>query len=280
MGIADGARGIALHAWRALGRATRALRSASSTTDPAVLAREHRLAESRPYFRQLRNRYAGRRGFVIGNGPSLLVSDLERLVNEITIASNKVYLAYPQTAWRPTLFTIADPLVWEKVRATVGQHQGEVIVPSYLEPATAPGARVVTFRDLGNAADLEDPSEIPFSSDAEAGVFGGYTVTYENLQLAVHAGLNPIYLIGCDHYYAGESDAGKDTPVIAGTQNNHFLPNYRAPGEVVNPAPIAAMTRSYEYAREYATAHGIEIFNATRGGHLEVFPRAAIDSLL
>jgi hypothetical protein len=57
------------------------------------------------------------------------------------------------------------------------------------------------------------------------------------------------------------------------------LPNYRSPGEVVNPAPIAEMTRSYERARRFGRSNGIEILNATRGGHLETFPRVAFDAL-
>lgn len=278
MSLGDGALELARGARRLLGRAKRAL--LAPPPDPAVAALERRIAASRPYFESLRNRYAGRRGFVIGNGPSLRVEDLDRLGGEITIASNKIFLAYPQTGWRPTLYTIADPLVWEKLRATLGEHQPVVIVPSYLDAEAVHGTRVETFRDLGNAADTGDTSGIPFSNDATRGLYGGYTVTFENLQLAAHMGLNPIYLIGCDHYYAGESNVVKDSAVTTGTERNHFLPGYRVPGEVVNPAPIAEMTQSYRYARAYADRHGIQIYNATRGGYLEVFPRVAIDSLL
>jgi hypothetical protein len=139
---------------------------------------------------------------------------------------------------------------------------------------------VKTFRFLGCTADAKTVDSIPFSNDACLGFYGGYTVTFENLQLAAHLGLNPIYIIGCDHYYAGESGIKKDSPVITGQQQNHFLPGYRSPGEVVNPAPIAEMTHSYESAQRFALRQGIQIFNASRGGHLEVFPRISLDMLL
>ena len=35
----------------------------------------------------------------------------------------------------------------------------------------------------------------------------------------------------------------------------------------------------YQKAKQYADAHGIKIYNATRGGKLEVFPRVDFDSL-
>jgi len=47
---------------------------------------------SRRYWASVKGRYAGRRGFVIGNGPSLKAADLELLRDEVCIASNKIYL--------------------------------------------------------------------------------------------------------------------------------------------------------------------------------------------
>ena len=36
---------------------------------------------------------------------------------------------------------------------------------------------------------------------------------------------------------------------------------------------------AYQSAKKYADAHGIKIYNATRGGNLEVFERVDFDSL-
>ncbi|MCL5269955.1 MAG: hypothetical protein M1457_05215, partial [bacterium] len=56
----------------------------------------------------LRDRHRGRRCFVIGNGPSLTLADLERLRGDVTIAANKIYLAFPRVAWRPTYLVVID----------------------------------------------------------------------------------------------------------------------------------------------------------------------------
>ena len=68
------------------------------------------------HFRSLKGKYAGRRGFVIGNGPSLCIDDLARLTDEITVASNQIYLAFDKTPWRPTFYTIEDAVLWDKIR--------------------------------------------------------------------------------------------------------------------------------------------------------------------
>ena len=99
-------------------------------------------------------------------------------------------------------------------------------------------------------------------------------------KFAVHLGLNPIYLIGCDHSYPGEVNVVHGQKVVAPTTSSHFLPNYRQPGEIVNAAPIEVMNEAFQCAREYAESHGIRILNATRGGKLEVFERCDLDSLI
>jgi hypothetical protein len=242
-----------------------------------AIKRKTRVRRSKAYFDCIKNKHAGRRGFVIGNGPSLQIKDLEKLVNEVTIASNKVYLAFDATSWRPDYFTVVDRLVWEKVQSDLAPLQLSPIIPSYLHELQSPSQ---TVRHLGSAADayLADRT-INFSDDLSNGMFGGYTVTFQNLQLAVHLGLNPIYIIGCDHFYSGEAGIEQGKPTTHKSKSNHFLPNYRAVGEIVNPAPIEKMNAAYAVAATYAKQNGIQIFNATRGGHLDAFPRTDFDAI-
>ncbi len=233
---------------------------------------------SRRYWASVKGRYAGRRGFVIGNGPSLKAADLELLRDEVCIASNKIYLIYGQTSWRPQFHTMIDPLVLAKIGGTIQEHVPWTIVPEGFAHLV-PRARKVTYPHIGGVT--EPPRGEPlFSVDAGAGIFCGYTVTYDNLQLAVHLGLNPIYLLGCDHYYSGEGKVVANQAIRAGEVSNHFDPNYRQPGEVVNPAPIEIMTAAYEHARLFAERSGWVIRNATRGGYLEVFERTMLEEAL
>lgn len=233
---------------------------------------------SKSYFDSLRNIHQGKRGFVIGNGPSLKLPDLDRIKDEVTIASNRVYLAFDQVQWRPTYFTIADPQVWRKYGPELHEFFEQVHIPSCLKPWPGITIKKRQWYPL-------PPVPMPFdgkpcfSNNFADGAHGGCTVTFDNLQLAVHLGMNPIYLIGCDHYYEGESGTGAEGSVYSKGEQNHFISGYRKVGEKAGAAPIPKMTNAYVHAREYGKANGIQIFNATRGGHLEVFPRVDFDSL-
>lgn len=224
------------------------------------------------YWEKIKGKYKGKRGFVICNGPSLSMTDLDYLENEITISSNKIYLAFEKTKWRPTFFTVADPLVWEKIRADINNHLDIVHLSNYLGGNT--NARIIYWRILIKKRGVEC-----FSDDMSLGSYGGSTVTFNNLQLAVHLGLNPIYLIGCDHHYPGEKNVKSMKPIIQGIGKTHFVENYRKPGELVLPAPINKMEIAFKEARKYSDRTGVKILNASRGGKLEIFERIIFEQI-
>lgn len=240
---------------------------------------KRRVAQSSAYWDALKDKHKGQRGFVIGNGPSLKIEDLDRLQGEICIASNKIYLAYDSTDWRPTYWTLADALLWPKVRDKFSKGDSLIHLPDLFPESNARlRQRIVYWKDW-NQKNLDlDALEYQFSGDAADGFYGGCTVTYQNLQIAVHLGLNPIYIIGCDHYYGGEEGSDPHGTIEATTQN-HFHPDYRKPGEIVETAATEYMNKAYRRARIYADRHHLRIYNATRGGFLEVFERRNLDSL-
>jgi hypothetical protein len=231
--------------------------------------------KSKAWWREHKDAHYGQRGFVIGNGPSLKFSDLDSLQGEVCIASNKIYLAYPHTVWRPSYLTCSDKLVWSKIQEDLPGKTELIFALSTMDMSLA-RVPVVVFRHRGSIfADNEG-----FSFDSTEGQYGGRTVTYHNLQMAVHLGLNPIYLIGCDHYYQGEQAARNGGQVVHAGQQNHFVPNYRQPGEKVNMAPMVEMNAAYKHAAKKCSERGIKILNATRGGHLEAFPRVDLANVL
>lgn len=250
--------------------------------------RKVRIDHGAKYYKSIKNKFSGQRGFVIGNGPSLRISDLDALQDEVCIASNKIYLAFDKTDWRPSFHTIVDALLWAKLKDTIGEIISPVLIPSYLECDSNCSADVKVFKHLGPAPFSDNLAErIPFSDDFSIGAYGGYSVTYENIQLAVHLGLNPIYIIGCDHFYAGEEDVkeasqdDKREQIIAAPEtSNHFVKNYRQPGEIVSVASTEKMNISYKLANKFAGANNITLINATRGGFLEAFPRDDFDKIV
>lgn len=109
-----------------------------------------------------------------------------------------------------------------------------------------------------------------FSEEFQKYAYDGRTITYTCLQMAVYMGFKEIYLLGVDFNY---------TPDVY-AEANHFA-GYHPEGDSVrrNPFPREKQILAYESAKKYADAHGINIYNATRGGKLEVFERVRFDEL-
>ena len=236
-----------------------------------------RALPDRDYWRGLKDRYKGQAGFVIGNGPSLKIEDLTEIKKHgfVSIASNKIYLAFDQTDWRPNIYTIADNLVWEKIKDSVHDDIELVHIASKLDK-TGANKPIRYWNTLDNNYSGK-PSF--FASDISKGMNTGATITYENLQIAVYTGLNPIYIIGCDHFYEGEDSYENGVMIEQSDKQTHFIKGYRTPGEVVWAATIDKMSKAYATAKNYSDKFGIKIYNATRGGHLEVFERINLDQV-
>lgn len=243
----------------------------------ADLERPNRLALS-----ALRNVHAGRRCVIVGNGPSLRIADLDRLRGEITFGSNKIFLAYDQTGWRPTYYSVEDHLVLRNCQAEIAALQGSFkIFPAQMRDFghhAADTLFVPLLPPLSFAQPLSDPDFPGFSTDLAHGIRWGSTVVYSQIQMAVHMGCTEIVLIGLDHRYDLPDRKLGRVYVDAG-ERNHFHPDYRQPGELWHQPNLDVLEVSYTRAREVCAARGIAIRNASRDSALTVFDRVDFDTL-
>jgi hypothetical protein len=92
------------------------------------------------------------------------------------------------------------------------------------------------------------------------------------IQFAAYMGFKEIYLIGVDCNYS----AGND--VI--TEKSYFNPRLFNNNRSYAPPEVDTNLLAYARAREVCDKRGIKIYNATRGGKLEAFERADLDSVL
>jgi len=213
---------------------------------------------------------------VVGNGPSLKIEDLEALAGIPAIASNKINLVFPKTTWRPRLYTINDSLLMHKLPREHYEDFGEVLLPDAFR-FMCRARKALTWRYL-----LDPEGERKYVSGNEElsptnGFFTGYTVTVPNIELAIWAGAKRIYVIGVDHSYRSENVMKGGKRSAHGGGADHFDPNYRKPGEVVNTAPIDGMERGYHYARVLADKRGVEIINISRKSALTTFERGTVE---
>lgn len=64
----------------------------------------------------LRDKYKGRRCFIVCNGPSLRIEDLDKIHEngDISIAMNMIGRCFDKTKWRPTVLMASDGCVLHK----------------------------------------------------------------------------------------------------------------------------------------------------------------------
>lgn len=216
-----------------------------------------------PKLESLKNLHEGKRCFLVATGPSLLIEDLNLLKknNEICISVNSIFKAFDKTKWRPDYYTVSDAIFASKNRTVIDALDIPYkLVSDYCVEFWEHRHDENTIKYHHSASDYC----YDFSEDISRVSYGGYTVTYICMQLAVYMGFKEIYLLGTDCSY------------IKGSQNNYFVkedkPDYTYHGE-------DKMLPAYQSAKQYADAHGIKICNATRGGRLEIFERVNFDSL-
>ncbi|MDR3349491.1 MAG: DUF115 domain-containing protein [Acidaminococcales bacterium] len=228
---------------------------------------------------QFKDKHKDKRCFVIANGSSLSVNDLNMLKNEITFAVNKIFLIFDKTDWRPTYYICQEDLLFESIQDEICReiHCDKFFsLPAVLELDEFKLTNSDYFYfQLDSSHRWRLDSKPGFSEDI-ALIRSGESVIYTCIQFAAYMGFSEIYLLGADNTM---------TPVVKLNgeiiRHNydwlHFDSNYR-PTDIYMPQ-IDVINAAYGTAREYADSHGIKIYNATRGGKLEAFERVNFDNL-
>lgn len=225
-------------------------------------------------------KYQGERCFIIGNGPSLKVEDLDKLEQngEYCFACNKIYKVYGKTKWRPDFYACTDSAVFGQNYVSILNQKG----PQKFFSAGLPFQNKIR-KDPENIVlnyATKDIQKTRFNPKATY-IFSGGSVTYVLINLAWALGFREIYLIGCDHSYGFFAGKTQNSAIsTAETNQDYFMKNYMRPGEKINIGDLDRSSQGYTIAKNYIESHGGRIYNATRGGKLEVFERVDLDKIL
>lgn len=239
--------------------------------------------------RQYRNKHQGERCFIIGNGPSLEIRHLDRLHQnrEVTFASNKIFLAFEQTQWRPTYYSAEDYNIVIPYKETLEAFPKSTIVflPDYLDYLT-PRLKAALYYHMiwhiPRVKEFDYPNPPEFSPNALLGIYSGCTVSYILIQLAWFMGFREIYLLGMDFNYTVPRNATQEKPgsfITTGQENNHFIKNYLQPGDHWSVPRVPMMLKAMEAAANYAQSHGGKIYDLSLTGKLTCFPKKQLESL-
>jgi hypothetical protein len=231
-----------------------------------------------------KNKHKNKRAFVIVNGPSLREQDISNLENEVTFVVSGFWRHEIVKKWQPTYYSLLDSNLFKSDKSTLifyKKLRERIFDSIFFVPLLRGFDTVKKFNLLpeekvhyvATAGDFDTDNDLTKVVQSFAGV------SAFSLSQAIYMGCNPIYLIGFDHDYLANRGIDK-----------HFYE-----GGTVTDDPGASLLdriaydeemkanlrlwRNYRSLKVIAEKKGIKIFNATKGGYLDVFPRVDYESI-
>lgn len=229
---------------------------------------------------KLRNTHQGESCFIIGNGPSLTVEDLNTLHEKgiDTFAVNRIYQIFPKTDWRPTYYVSTDHVMIRDKLAEVDQIPAKIkFIPlqnRYYLGIKVKGATHFFRNDLREKDQPEG-----FSLDCTEQVNMRGTVTIACMQLAMHLGYKHIYLLGIDHNFDKITTENGEV-VIDPSVKNYFIEGYDDDVATEVTHNLGNTTRAYYDVRRFIDNTDVHIYNASRQTKLEAFDRITFEEAL
>lgn len=239
--------------------------------------------------RRFRGIHAGKRCFILCNGPSVNAEELAPLAHEICFSVSNFYKHPLYEQLRPRYHCVPSVLpphtdeeitAWfqEMHRATLeatvflGSRQASLVQRQHLFPD-----RDVAFVHM-DAGHLPTPSNI----DISKGVVRVQSVPIMCLAIALYMGFREIYLLGTDHssiwtgeyhYCFDRKDLVLKDPFIDGNgRNNYDL--------ILEFQVHLRLWEQYRALRQIADSRGVQIVNLAQGSRLDVFPKGFLAEVL
>ncbi len=233
--------------------------------------------------KDLKDRFKGKRCFIIGNGPSLNKIDLSLLKNEYTFGVNSIFIK-EKDGFKPTFYVVEDSHVMRDNQKEINDFEVEYkFIPTTYHKMITNKKNVITYNmNEGFYQPYSPNNEYPrFSNNASIQLFCGQSVTIINLQLAYYMGFSEVYLIGMDFSYVIPDSAIVDGDNILSTEDdpNHFDSTYFGAGKSWHDPKLHNVMKSYKLAKTIYEIDGRNVYNATVGGKLELFERKEFESL-
>lgn len=219
---------------------------------------------------KFREIHKGEDCFIIGNGPSLNKTDLDKLKDHHVFGLNKIHLIFDKyPSLKLSYHVIVNPLVIEQVQQELNNNVFKC--PIFL---SFEGCKDIQFSNP-DIHKLFTSNTWSFYLDIAAPISEGYTVTYVAMQIAFYMGFKNVYLVGVDHNFK-QTGRPNEEQNFKGDDHNHFHPDYFK-GMQWHLADLEGNEASYAMARHQYHRHGREIYDATIDGKLQIFQKISFD---
>ncbi|MGI6069345.1 MAG: 6-hydroxymethylpterin diphosphokinase MptE-like protein [Blautia sp.] len=228
------------------------------------------------------NAHKGERCFLVGTGPSLVPEDLDKIQGEKAFGCNMLYKLYPKTSWRPDYYCMTDRVYAKYQSQEMLKHvEAPVFTPkSAYRRMPVHGEQVIYVNDIYDYNTYKPRGKMLSYCWLKA------SVMLFMLEMAVYMGFTEIYLLGvdCTNTYRPDGHFTKDYVKDDAKAAEKERLESDLKKEKMTPEEMWAHNyrrniEAYEEIAKFAQKKGISIYNATRGGNLEVFPRVALEEI-
>ena len=232
------------------------------------------------YMAKIRNTHLGESCFIIGNGPSLTVEDLNTLHRKgvDTFAVNRIYQIFPQTDWRPTYYVSTDAVMLRDKLREANEVPAKIkFIPlqnKYYLGIKVKGAKYFFRNDL---REKDQPEGFSLDCTEQVNVRG--TVTIDCMQLAMHLGYKHIYLLGIDHNFDRIITENGEIIIDPGVKN-YFIEGYDEDVAKEVQHDLGTTTKAYYDVRRFIDKTDVHIYNASRQTKLEAFRRVTFEEAM
>lgn len=210
----------------------------------------------------------GERCFILATGPSLTIEDVSLLKDEVTFGMNSICMLFEKLGWETTYYGVQDLGVYRKLKEFYAKFKfSKLFIGDGIPWKERMDIKHIPYAlNYLNHRYSYKKLTSKFSEKADEYIYDGYTITYSLMQLAIYMGFSEIYLLGNDCSYSNDP------------QKQHFMDfgHYDKSTQTARDRILFA----YQYAYEYLKNSDVKIFNATRGGELEIFPRVKLEDVL
>lgn len=240
---------------------------------------------------RFKNIHAGKRCFILANGPSVNKQNLVPLKDEIVFSVSSGYLHKDYSAIRP-MYHCNAPLPFSHKLT-------EEIAVDWLKQMDGKIGRAELFFDVADEPfirkkNLFSQRKINYVFckgsireqcdvvDISNKIYAIQSVSIMALMVAIYMGFSKIYLLGCEHdsfmtgqykhfYAASPEYQNKDAAV---TDDGKVFSLYDELQSAVS------LWTQYKILKRIAFSNGISIYNATIGGALDEFERVHLEDVL
>ncbi len=251
---------------------------------------------------QFKDKYSGKRCFVIGNGPSLLEQDLTLLENEYVFTVNQITRNPDYPKIKSNFHFYADPVFFKLNK----DNDADMDVFAEMKKInTADNKPIVFFPQTGYAFSKEFELEKELNMhyyaigltlhkgmieniDFAKFVPGFHTVIQYAVYLAMYMGFKEIYLLGCDctsivtainTRLNAEEGALYAYEVSDNERKRIDAKNKKISMESESLSNFEVFQK-YRYLNDYAVKNGIRLINCTKGGVLDSLPRMRYEDVI